>query len=146
MIRWDLYETASSAVHALTICRDGMENSCLYVDSDGYIITDFGDFGDYDMGMTTFDQNVKLSYLATEAYYLNHYDENIEDSYMWRDVCDAICEYTGARGVKVRHKTEPSLNHQVVPDYDFKFCNAYNRDSVNNFIFNKYVGINMSHD
>lgn len=146
IIRANVFETNSSAVHSLVIAKEGLEPSKLPVDEDGYIITDFGDFGDYDVGITTFDQAVKLSYLATECYYLNHYGTHIEDNYNWNNICDAICEYTGAKGVKLLHKTEPSLNHQEVPEYDFHFCNPWVPESVNNFIFNKYVGIEMSHD
>ena len=116
------------------------------VDKYGYIITDFGDFGDYNMGITIFDQATKLSYIATECYYLNHWDVQIEDSYIWKNICDAICEYTGASGIKILHKTEPSINHQAQPEYDLKFCDYWDDDSVINFIFNKYVGIKMSHD
>ncbi len=145
-IRNEVFETNSSAVHTLAIAKGGMEKSYLDIDKGGYIVTDFGDFGDYDVGITTFDQKVKLSYLATECYYLNHYGEDIEDFYAWQNICDAICEYTGALGVRLRHETEPSLDHQAVPEYDLKFCNEWDPDSINSFIFNKYVGINMSHD
>lgn len=146
VMRDKVFETNSSAVHSLAIAKEGLEPSYLNVDKDGYIVTDFGDFGDYDMGITTFDQNVKLSYLATECYYLNHYNENIEESYTWNDICDAICEYTGAPGVRVLHNTEPSINHQAIPEYETKFCNPWDCESVNNFIFNGFVGIDMTHD
>lgn len=146
VIRKNVWETNSSAVHSLCIDKSGLEPSKLPVDAAGYIITDFGNFGDYDMHITTFDQATKLSYLATECYYTNHYDYDIEESYQWKDICEAICEYTGAVGVKVLHKTEPEINHQEVPEYEPKFCDYWNEDSVINFIFNKYVGINMSHD
>ena len=146
VIRSGVFETNSSAVHSLVIAKEGMEPSNLPLDEDGYIITDFGDFGDYDVGITTFDQATKLSYIATECYYLNHWDEHIEDSYIWKKVCDAICEYTGARGVKLLNKVKPALNHQELPEYDLKFCDEWDEDSVNGFIFNKYAGIKMSHD
>lgn len=146
VIRGNVWETNSSSVHSLAISSDGLELSKLPVDKDGYILTDFGDFGDYDMGITSFDQAIKLSYIATECYYLNNYDEDIEESYVWRDICDAICEYTGARGVRLLHKTEPSMNHQVIPEYEPKFCDPWDYKSVINFIFNKYAGIKMSHD
>lgn len=147
VIRNGVFETNSSAVHSLAIAKDGMEPSILPVDENGYIITDFGDFGDYNVGITAFDQATKLSYIATECYYINHWDENIEDNYVWKNVCDAVTEYSGAKGVRLLHKTEPSLNHQVLPEYgELKFCDEWNEDSVNDFIFNKYVGIKMSHD
>lgn len=145
-IRNDVHETNSSAVHSLVYAPTGLEPSHLPVDEEGYIIADFGDFGKYDMGITAFDQETKLSYLATECYYLNHYDTNIEESYVWEHICEAICNYTGAPGVKVLHKTEPEINHQAVPEYNLKFCDYWSEDSVVNFLFNKYVGIEMSHD
>ena len=146
VIRKNLFETNSSAVHTLAISGDGLEPSNLPVDKDGYIITDFGDFGDYDMGMTAYDQATKLSYLATECYYLNHWDIHLDDNWQWEHICEAIKEYTGAKGVKVLGKVEPNLNHQVQPSYDPKFCNPWYDNSVISFIFNKYVGIEMSHD
>lgn len=146
VIRKTAWETNSSAVHSLVYSKDGLEPSKLSVDKDGYILTNFGCFDDYDEGITTFDQDMKLSYLATECYYLNHWDENLDDYYQWKYICEAVCEYTGAKGVRLLHHVNPSLNHQVIPEYDLKFCDAYNSDSVINFIFNKYVGIEMSHD
>lgn len=145
-MRKNVWETNSSAVHSLVVCKDGLEPSHLPVDANGYILTDFGSFGEYNMGLTTYDQATKLSYLATECYYLNHWDKELDEYYGWRDICDAICEYSGAKGVKVLNKVEPELNHQAQPEYDCKFCNPWNEDSVINFIFNKYVGIEMSHD
>lgn len=145
-IRKNVWETNSSAVHTLAIDKSGLEPSRLPVDEDGYIIADFGSFGEYDENLITFDQATKLSYLATECFYTNHYDEHIEDSYQWGCICEAICEYTGAKGIKLMHRIEPELNHQVQPEYEPKFCKYWEEDSVVNFIFNKYVGINMSHD
>lgn len=144
--RKGVWETNSSAVHSLTYAKDGLEPSSLPVDEDGYIITDFGDFGDYDMGITAFDQATKLSYLATECYYTNHYDDNLDESYQWQHICEAICNYTGAKGIKILHKTEPQINHQEVPGYEPKFCDYWREDSVLNFVFNKYIGVKMSHD
>lgn len=146
VIRSNVFETNSSAVHSLAIDSSGLRPSELPVDKDGYIVTDFGDFGDYDVGITAYDQATKLSYLATECYYINRMDMDLEESYQWRDICDAVCEYTGARGVRVLGNVEPSLNHQVFPDYEPKFCKYWDEDSVINFVFNSYVGVKMSHD
>ena len=144
--RSNVWETNSSSVHTLTIHPSGIEPSNLPVDNDGYILTDFGDFGDYDLGYTAYDQATKLSYIATECYYL-YGSTRIEDYYVWKnDVCGAICKYTGAPGVRVLHKTEPSINHQEQPECDLHFCNCWDDDSIINFIFNKYAGINFSHD
>ena len=144
--RNSVFETNSSAVHSLVIDKSGLKPSELPVDEDGYILTDFGDFGDYDVGITACDQATKLSYLATECYYTNHMDTDLEESYQWRDICDAICEYTGAKGIRILGNIEPSLNHQVLPDYEPKFCDPWDENSVISFIFNSYVGIKMNHD
>lgn len=145
-LRKHVFETNSSAVHTLVISKEGLETSNLPVDEDGYIVTDFGSFGKYDMGITAFDQATKLSYIATECYYLNGWDKNIEKYYGWQYVCEAICKFTGAKGVRLLKKTEPELNHQEMPEYNLHFCNVYDEDSIINFIFNKHVGIEMSHD
>lgn len=141
-----VWETASSAVHSLVIAKEGLEKSYLPIDEDGYIVTDFGDFGDYDVGIETFDQRVKLSYLLTELYYLNHWDEDLSDFYQYQCLEECLCEYTGAKGIRIMKKVEPSFNHQVIPEYETKFCSCYDDESIINFIFNKYAGINMSHD
>lgn len=146
VIRGNVFETNSSAVHSLAISWEGLEQSNLPVDEKGYILTDFGDFGDYDMHLVTFDQATKLSYLATECYYLNSWDKNIDDNYIWQNICKAICDYTKASGIKVIGNVEPLLNHQVQPEYNLKFCNAYDDASIVNFVFNQYVGIKMTHD
>ena len=145
-IRNNVFETNSSAQHTLCISADGLEPSKLPVDEDGYIVIDFGYFPNYDEELTTFDQETKLSYIATECYYLNHWNENIEEHYIWNNVCDAVCSYSGAKGIRIRHQVDPELNHQEIPEYELKFCDAWRENSVNNFIFNKYVGIEMSHD
>ena len=145
-IRNNVFETNSSAQHTLCISSDGLEPSKLPVDKDGYIVIDFGYFPEYDEGITTFDQATKLSYIATECYYLNNWDTHIEDSYAWQNICKAICKYTGAPRVCLLHKTEPELNHQAMPEYELKFCDYWDEDSIINFVFNKFVGINMSHD
>ncbi len=146
VIRSNIWETNSSAVHSLVIAKEGLEKSYLPIDKDGYIVTDFGDFGDYNVGIETFDQRVKLSYLLTELYYLNHWDVDLSDFYQYQCLEECLCAYTGAKGIRIMKKVEPSLNHQVIPEYEPKFCSCYDDDSIINFIFNKYAGINMSHD
>ena len=147
VIRKGTWESASSSVHTLVISEEGLEPSKLPVDKDGYIITDFGSFGEWDEGITTFDQDVKLSYIATECYYINHWETNIEDCWVWKSVCEAVCEYTGAPGVKLLNEREPELNHQVQPEYgELKFCDSWDTESIKGFIFNRFAGIKMSHD
>ncbi len=146
VMRKGVWETNSSAVHTLCYSNDGLEPSHLPTDKDGYIVIDFAAFPEHSENLTTFDQNTKLSYLATECYYLNHWDEHIDNFYIWEHVRKAVCEYTGARGIRIEGCITPELNHQVIPEYELKFCDAYDEDSIINFIFNKNVGIKMYHD
>ena len=147
VIRNGTFETNSSAVHSLVISPDGLEPSNLPMDADGCITINFGNFGEYDEGITTFDQEMKLRYIATECFYLNNWDTYIEDFYPWKCVCDAVCKYSGAKGIRLGSAIEPELNHQVQPEYgELKFCSYWNEDSIINFIFNEYAGIKMSHD
>ena len=142
--RKEIFETASSAVHALAIAGGLSENKLPM--EDGYVIAHFGDYGEYDMGITVFDQDSKLAYLATECYYLNHYDKDLSDFYVWNNISDAVCKYVGAKGIRIVGDTEPELDHQVIPEYELKFCNEWNEDSIIDFIFNPNIGIKMSHD
>lgn len=139
-----ILETASSAVHALAVAGELEPNKMPM--KDGYIVIDFGNYGDYNEGKTIFSQSEKLSYLATECYYLNHYDKDLSDFYVWNNISDAVCKYVGANGIRIVDYSEPELNHQAIPEYDLKFCNHWDEDSVISFIFNPNVGIKMSHD
>ncbi len=144
-IRNEVFETASSAVHSLSISHTGIESSKLPINKDGYILADFGQFGKERRYYSS--QSEKLSYLLTECYYLNHYDVNIEESYLFKEIEEAICEYTGAKGIFVRKQIEPEIDHQEIPAYnDLHFCNAYDHDDVINFVFNKYVSIKTDCD
>lgn len=143
-IRLFVFETNSSAVHSIAVAGELEPNKMPM--KNGYIMINFGNYGDYDEGRTIFSQSEKLSYLATECYYLNHWDEDLSDFYTWRNISDAVCKYTGAKGICIVGDTEPELNYQAIPEYDLKFCNDWDEDSVINFIFNPNVGIKMSHD
>lgn len=142
--RKEIFETASSAVHALAIAGGLSENKLPM--EDGYVIAHFGDYGEYDMGITVFDQDSKLAYLATESYYMNGMNTDLSDFYMWENVCKVVCKHTGAKGVKLVDTQKPSLDHQVIPYDGFKFCNEWDEDSIINFIFNPNIGIDMRHD
>lgn len=139
-----ILETASSAVHALVVAGGLSENKLPM--EDGYVVAHFGDYGEYDMGITIFDQDSKLAYLATECYYMNGMDTDLSDFYKWESVCKAVCKHTGAKGVKLAGTQKPSLDHQVIPYCEFKFCSEWNEDSIIDFIFNPNVGVKMSHD
>ena len=142
--RKEILETASSAVHALAVAGELSDNKLPI--EDGYVIAHFGDYGEYDMGITIFDQDSKLAYLATESYYMNGMDTDLSDFYMWERVCEAVCKHTGAKGVKLVGTQEPSLDHQVIPYGGFKFCSEWDEKSIIDFIFNPNIGIEMRHD
>lgn len=145
-IRNNVFETNSSAVHSLAVHSEGLTGSNLPVDSDGYIIADFGNYGDYNMGITIYGQAEKLAYLATESYYLYGWDTDIEEYNNWNMICKAICKHAHAAGIRLQHKVEPELNHQEVPNYTYHFIDPWDECSIIDFVFNKYIGVRMSHD
>lgn len=138
IIRRNVFETNSSAVHSLVISDEGMEQSNLPMDDDGYVLVKFGSFGKDERIFTS--QEDKLSYLITQCYYLNHWDEDIYDNYHFRNVKEAICEYTGAKGIKIIGG-EPDIDHQEYPEYELNLVNEYNSSSIQSFVFNKYVAL-----
>lgn len=147
IIRKRIWETNSSATHALIYDSSGMESNKLPMDKDGYILTDFGDFG-YGAG-EFWTQEEKLSYLVTNCYYLGGWDEDItaEDNYHFERLEKAICEYTGANGIRITHKNKDwGIDHQIQPEYDLPFVEEWDMDSIQNFIFNKYIGIRIGND
>ena len=139
VVRNGVFETNSSSVHTLSISKDGMEESYLPVDSEGYILTDFGSFGKDLQYYTT--QEEKLSYLITCCYYLGGWDTHMDNCYVFRKIEKAICEYAGAKGIKILGENEPEIDHQSQPNsgWDLNVVNGYNGDEVVNFVFNKFA-------
>lgn len=138
-IRAGVWETNSSSVHALSIDPSGMEPSQLPIGKDGYIRAHFGQFGRED-GLYT-SQEDKLSYLLTECYYINGYSTDFENCYTYKYLEEAVCAYTGAKGIKIAKRPEPELDHQSLPEYgEFKFINnEWMPEEIQNFIFNRYI-------
>ena len=149
VIRKEIYETASSSVHSLVISSDGMEPSKLPVDKDGYITVKYGEFGKD--GTVYSSQEDKLSYLVTQCYYLGgwEYDINRDNNYHFRNIEDAIIDYTGARGTRIVGG-EPDIDHQTVSQMSYDgmhlIQNEWDEKKIQRFVFNKYIGIKMSHD
>ena len=144
-IRRKIFETNSSSVHSLSISKDGREKSYLPTDELGYILADYGSFGKNLEYYNT--QGEKLSYLVTCCYYLSGYGD-IYDCYEFQCIEDAVKEYTGAPGIKVREYYEPDIDHQSQPDrYDgIEIIDIYDKDQVIDFIFNKYVSLKTDCD
>ncbi len=141
--RENVFETNSSAVHTLAVSNDGLEHSNLPVDKDGYISVEFGEFGKSGF----FDSQIdKLSYLITQCYYLNGWDLNIDrDNYHFRNIEEAICEYTGAKGIKIVGG-EPSIDHQAMPEYELNLVDEWVPKSIQSFVFNKYIALSCGCD
>ncbi len=144
-VRNNLFETNSSSVHTLVISNDGREPSNFKLNKEGKIEVDFGEFGK-DLCLYT-SQYDKLSYLMTCLYYLSGYDiDDIYENWEFENIENAICEYTGAKGIKILGKVEPYIDHQSIPDYDIEIINAYDKDAVINFVFNKNVSLKTDCD
>jgi len=147
VVRKFVWETNSSATNALIVDDAGLEPSKLPVDADGYILTDFGSF-DYGAG-EFWTQEEKLSYLVTNCYYLGGWDEDItaEDNYHFEHLEDAICEYTGAKGIRITHKNKDwGIDHQIQPEYDLPLVEEWDSESIQQFIFNKWIGLRIDYD
>lgn len=145
-IRHGTFETNSSSVHTLTV-SDELFNKIIAPShlpmEDGYIITDFGDFEDDQIVDT---QEGKLSYLMTCLYYINHWEEDVEEHYLFYDIERTVCEYVGAKGIKLLHKSEPQINHQARPDWDISIIDVYNKKQLLLFIFADDIQLDIDHD
>lgn len=144
-IRNNVFETNSSSVHSLVISNEGREPSEFKLNKNGEIEVDFGQFGK-DLCYYT-SQYDKLSYLITCLYYLSGWDiEDIYDKYEFKEIQDAVCKYTGAKGIKIIGKEEPEIDHQSQPYDGIEIINTYDEDAIINFIFNKYVSLKTDCD
>ena len=110
-IRSHVFETNSSSVHSLVISNNGREVSNFKLNREGKIEVDFGDFGKELRVYTS--QYDKLSYLITCLYYLSGYEvDDIYEKWEFENIKKAICEYTGATGIKILGKVEGG---EIVP-------------------------------
>lgn len=143
--RGNVFETNSSSVHAISISKDGLEPSKLYVDKNDKITVELGSF-DCNGELTTQDE--KLSYLMTCMYYIY---PNISDKnsyvYWYEQVKDIICEYADAEDIVLTNIYDAYIDHQSIPyNIGDLIINIYDEDSIINFIFNKYVTLKMYRD
>ena len=48
--------------------------------------------------------------------------------------------------IKILENNEPEINHQEQPEYEMNLVNEYDPDSINSFIFNKYIKLKTESD
>lgn len=140
-----MFETNSSSVHAISISKDGLEPSKLYVDGNDKITVELGSFG---CNSELITQDEKLSYLMTCMYYIY---PNIPDKnsrvYPYEDIKNVICKYAKADDIILTNIDDAYIDHQSAPyDMGDLIINIYDEDSIINFIFNKYVTVKMCRD
>lgn len=150
VVRINVFESNSSATSSLCIASEGMQESYLHTDDEGYILTDFGDF-EYGAGefWTQYD---KLSFLVTCCYYFNGWDEDVtaENCYQFKNIEEAVCEYTGAPGIRILHRSVSwGFDHQIQPEYGefpLDYVDVWDKESIQSFIFNSLIGLKIGHD
>ena len=142
-IRKNVFETNSSSVHTLQISKDGLEPSELKLNKDGNIEVEFGEFEkDYRIYSTQYE---KLQYLISFIAYNHNYYYDLDDlyeSYDFREVRDAICEYTGANDIVIVSEALPHIDHQSQYDCVIRL---YENDIIN-FVFNKFIALKTDCD
>lgn len=143
--RNNIFETNSSSVHTISISKDGLEPSKLQMNENDEIIVELGRFTDYGKLVT---QEEKLSYLITCMYYVEPAIVGNYDYCLWYDcVKDAVCEYADAEDIVITNVDDAYIDHQSVPNFASDIIiDIYDKDSVIDFVFNKYVALKMSRD
>lgn len=144
-IRWSVFETNSSSVHSLAFNPSGREKCKINRNKDGYLIVDYGQFDrNYDLFTT---QTEKLSYLMTQLYYIYGSTEKVYEGYLFEIIEDAVCKYANAKGIKIKDKTDPYIDHQSIPEYgEISLINIYDDDAIIDFVFNKNVYLKTKGD
>lgn len=144
-IRSKVFETNSSSVHSIAISKEGREPSELKLDKEGMIEVAFGSFGKDKRYYTS--QYDKLSYLMSCLYYIVGWDiSDVYDSYEFGCIENVVCNYTGAKGIKILDDIVPDIDHQSIPDYTIEIIDTRDEDAIINFIFNKYVALKTDCD
>lgn len=143
-VRNNFFETNSSSVHTLIYKNQELEPSELPINNKtGRIIGHLDTFGcEFDYN----DQDMKLSYLLTTLYYLEGYDlERMIESWDFRELEDALIEYTGCAGLEVADYGDPYIDHQSVPYYGDTIV-PWRKQDMLNFIFNKDIVLHSEYD
>ena len=158
-IRFNIYETASSSVHALVVSTKHMHKSKLKIADDGYVhvsLTQYygKDEKDYK------GQREKLTYIVTWMYI--YYGCNLEDlfkGYLWKEFNTSFMNYVGngCKGIWIDktmfnggEMAGDYLDHQSISygKYDTENCivNLYDTEQLINFIFNPYLWLHTDCD
>jgi hypothetical protein len=148
-VRKGIFETNSSSVHTISVDPSRLEESRLQIGKDGMIVVPLMEFGRNTALYST--QLEKLSYLVTQCYCLNGYTlNNIADNYHFRNVEEAIVDYTDALGITPVVFPEIDdwsiIDHQSIPEYDLNLVNEYDEKSIQEFVFNKYIRLYTTSD
>ena len=64
----------------------------------------------------------------------------------YKTVEKAICEYTGAKGIKIHPYIDGYIDHQSAPYNSIEIINIWDKDAVIDFVFNKYVSLKTDCD
>ena len=121
--RLSVFETNSSSTHTLTLENRELCPSQLPIDKNGYVIITLEDFN---CSGTVQTQSEKLAWLILQGcseagcYLSNRYDDTTStqlhkeysDSLVFDRIKNAICEYTGAKGIRFKRGTTGSIDHQ----------------------------------
>ena len=158
VIRQNIWETNSSSMHSLQINNTHVSNySGLRIDNDGYIHSEFGEFGwGYD---EYYDPREKLSYALTMVAETEKYTSEDEFYHTagFNAIENLIVDKLGCLGVIVDdadiYKTSWGVNHTGYIDH--QSCEGYGslQDFLNDysitleeFIFSDGVGLIIDND
>ena len=158
-IRNHVFETNSSSVHTISISNEGLEPSKLRMNKDGKVVVPFGSFdSDYRIYNS---QEEKLSYLLTQCAYLyclwsdkwidefNNKDiKMFYENHKFKCIEHAIVDYVpNCTGIVIEEPYSAYIDHQSVPeDEDDLMCCIWDKQSVQGFVFNKYVSLKTDCD
>mgnify|MGYP007070228522 CR=1 FL=1 len=149
VVRKGIFETNSSSVHTLTIDATGMEPSHLPMTRDHRVIGHFGTFGKNREIFS--EQSEKFSYIISQLYYINGYDKDlIKETVAFENLEEALMDYIpGCTGIHISNNpSEPDIDHQSLwdSDWDSRWFSFYDKKSIQEFIFNKYISIKTDCD
>lgn len=145
IVRSNTFETNSSSVHSLVISSEGREPSQFKL-KDGYIEVSLGEFtSEPHIYSSQYD---KLSYLMTCVYYTSSgfSIEDMYESYDFKLVEKTVCDYAGAKGIKINPNSKGYIDHQSIPYGSIEIVNIWDDDAVIDFIFNKYISLKTDCD
>jgi hypothetical protein len=132
---------------SIDIGRKGLTKNKIPLDEHGFLISHFGNFGKQSRDYQ--DPSDKLSYLMTNVAYMagvawdtGNWDERLEtiyNHYMFHEIANAICGYTGANGIKIVGPTEPEIDHQMHPYGSIEVLDSFQPYDIVNFVYNRNI-------